>query len=75
VTSDPGDRRTASYVVAVVLGQWIVYRVLVSDRPAAPLRLSTVGVVLLIVGFGVLTFAPPQAPLFQERSTGIYSPA
>jgi hypothetical protein len=65
----------ASYVVAVILGQWISYRLIVSDRTVAPLWLSAVGVTLLIVGFGVLTFTPPHVPLFQETSTGIYGPA
>ena len=64
-----------SLFVAVAGGQWLSYR-LISSRAQwrMPLRASVVGLTLVVVGFGALTFAPPHVPLFQERSTGSYGP-
>jgi hypothetical protein len=65
-----------SFFVAVAGGQWVSYRLITSSPVrAAPLWASVVGMALVVVGFGVLTFAPPHLPLFQEASTGVYGPA
>lgn len=64
-----------SYIVAVSLGQWISYRLLVSRRRAVRLWVSAGGIAVLLVGFGIVTFAPPHVPLFQQTSTGTYGPA
>jgi hypothetical protein len=65
-----------SYLVAIAGGQWLSYRLLVSERSRAPtLAVSVTALVLLVVGFGVLTFSPPHIPLFRDAPTGIYGPA
>jgi hypothetical protein len=65
-----------SFIVAIAGGQWLSYRIISSatSRPA-PLAVSVTALVLLLVGFGVLTFTPPHIPLFQEVGTGVYGPA
>ncbi len=64
-----------SFVVAVIGGQWISYRLLVMPRPSPlPLPASLVGLGSLVVLFGVFTYAPPHLPLFQQTSTGVYGP-
>jgi len=65
-----------SFVVAVIGGQWISYRLVVMPGPPPlPLPASLVVLASLIVLFGVFTYAPPHLPLFQQTSTGIYGPA
>jgi hypothetical protein len=64
-----------SFLVAVAGGQWLSYRIIISARSRpAPLAVSVIALVLLLVGFGVLTFTPPHIPLFQEVATGVYGP-
>ncbi len=65
----------ASFLVAVALGQWTSYRLICSSGRVPPLWVSVTGTILVVVGFAVLTFAPPHMPLFQETSTGTYGPA
>ena len=62
-----------SFVVAVVAGQWLSYRLITAAGPRRiPLRVSVTALALLTVAFGVLTFAPPHVPLFQDTTTGTY---
>ncbi len=64
-----------SFLAAVAGGQWLSYRLIISPRSRpAPLAVSVLALVLLVLGFGVLTFAPPHIPLFQETATGEYGP-
>ena len=64
-----------SFLVAVAGGQWMSYRVIAAPRaPTVPQAASLAGLVLLVAGFGVLTFTPPHVPLFQEVSTALYGP-
>ena len=65
-----------SYVTAIAGGQWLSYRILTSPTArSAPLAVSAAALGLLVVAFGVLTFAPPHVPLFREVGTGTYGPA
>jgi hypothetical protein len=64
-----------SFFVAVAGGQALSYHLISSPgQRRVPLRASVAGLTLVVVGFGVLTFAPPHVPLFQEVSTGSYGP-
>lgn len=62
-----------SFVVAVVLGKYISYRIIMSDQPA---RINkAVAVISLIAIFGffmITTLSPPKIPLFREQNTGTY---
>jgi hypothetical protein len=65
-----------SYLVAIAGGRWLSYRILVSERSRAPtLAVSVTALVVLVVGFGALTFSPPHIPLFEDARTGTYGPA
>jgi len=64
-----------SFVVAVVLGQWISYRIQVSKRRRPPLLVSAAALVLLFTFFAVVTFSPPHVPLFEVHSNGHFGPA
>ena len=65
----------ASYIAAIALGQWLSYQIVVAGRRVARLWVSAVAIAVLIVGFGIVTFAPPHVPLFREMSSGTYGPA
>jgi hypothetical protein len=65
----------ASYLVAIAGGQWLSHRIVSGPSRTPPLALSAAGLVLLVVGFAVLTFEPPHLPLFEEVSTGSYGPS
>ncbi|MCW4028675.1 MAG: DUF6512 family protein [Candidatus Bathyarchaeota archaeon] len=63
----------ASFIVAVVVGQLISYKLLISR--AFDRKLNWVALfflVFLAVVFVVFTFVPPQAALFQDPLTGTY---
>lgn len=65
-----------SFFLAIAGGQWVSYTLIGSSkRRPAPLLTSVAGLVLVLVGFGVLTFTPPHVPLFQEVSTDTYGPS
>lgn len=65
-----------SFLVAIAGGQWLSYRIITAERSwPVPLGVSAMALLLLLVGFGVLTFTPPTIPLFQEVATGSYGPS
>ncbi|HEX6248316.1 MAG TPA: DUF6512 family protein [Nocardioidaceae bacterium] len=65
-----------SFIVAIAGGQWLSYRIITSATSrAVPLTASVTALVIAVLGFGVLTFAPPPIPLFQETSTGVHGPS
>jgi hypothetical protein len=65
-----------SFLAAIAGGQWLSYRIIVSQRSRpAPLQVSITVLVVLVVGFAVLTFTPPHIPLFQDGVTGTYGPS
>jgi hypothetical protein len=63
-----------SYLAAVAGGQWLSHRIISRRSRPAPLGVSAAALVLLVVGFGVLTFEPPHLPLFEETATGSDGP-
>ncbi len=64
----------ATFAAAVAVGQWTGHRLLCSDGRVPPAWLSVSATLLVIMGFAVLTFAPPHIPLLQQTSTGAYGP-
>lgn len=66
----------ASFVIAVLGGQWLSYRILTSPRrPPLPAAASMLVLAGLVVAFAVLTHAPPHVPLFEDSTTHTYGPA
>ena len=65
----------ASFFAAAGLAQWTSCHLLRPHGRTVPLRVSVTLAVLMVVGFGVLTFAPPHVPLFRQTSTGTYGPS
>jgi hypothetical protein len=63
----------ASFVVAVVVGQFVSYR-LFKQGKASQLaeRIAVIAVILLAIVFIVFTFYPPHLSIFQDPITGQY---
>lgn len=65
----------SSFVIAVLGGQWLSYRILTSQRrPPVPAVASMLALAGIVVAFAVLTHAPPHVPLFEETTTHTYGP-
>lgn len=61
----------ASFVIAIVVGQYVSYRLLTgNERNLAAGRLAVVVVILAAVSFAVFTFAPPHIGLFMDGPSG-----
>ena len=62
-----------SFVVAVIIGQLLSYRLLTHKQLSDKLgKLALVALLLLGVAFIVFTFYPPHLPLFQDPISGEY---
>jgi hypothetical protein len=62
-----------SFVIAVIVGQLVSYRLLTwKTLPYNLDRVSLVALILLGFAFVLFTFYPPQLPLFQDPITGEY---
>jgi hypothetical protein len=64
------------FIVAIILGQWVSYQIMISNRFAAiDQRAAIVGIMLMTFAFGLFTFFPPQIFLFEHidlMNTGEY---
>lgn len=59
------------FVVAVVAGQYVSFRLLTGDERSPALNLiAPIAIIVLAILFIVFTFSPPQATLFQDSITG-----
>jgi hypothetical protein len=61
-----------SFVVAIAAGQWLSYRILLARGRIPPVAASLGTLLVLVVAVGVVTFQPPQLPVFQDSITGEY---
>ena len=63
----------AIFVVAVIVGQVVSYRLLTAPPlPAMLNRFSPVALAVLAILFVLFTFYPPEFPLFRDSVTGGY---
>ena len=61
------------FVVAVIVGQLVSYKLLVATPlPGKLNRLSLIALVLLGLSFILFTFYPPLLPIFRDSVTGAY---
>jgi hypothetical protein len=63
----------AIFVVAVIVGQLVSYKLLVaSPLPKRLNRFAPIALAVLGILFVLFTFYPPQLPLFRDPVTGLY---
>lgn len=62
-----------SFIVAVILGQYITYRILASENFYNVELMSIILLSLLLLIFILYTFNPPQIPYFKDPINGTYA--
>lgn len=63
----------ATFVGSVAIGQFVGYRTMIKDPlPSALHKASIAGIISLGITYPILTFYPPQLPLFLNLVTGTY---
>jgi hypothetical protein len=63
----------AIFIVAVAVGQFVSYRVLVMERlPAWLAWAASVLTIVLALIYGLFTFFPPHLPFFADPNSGAY---
>ena len=61
-----------SFIVAIILGQYIVYKILISEKFYNSETISVIFLILLLLMFILYTFNPPQIQYFQDPITREY---
>jgi len=61
-----------SFCVAVILGEFVTYKILKSRKTYNAELVSIIFLVILFFSFILYTFYPPQIPLFQDPISGDY---
>jgi hypothetical protein len=62
-----------SFIVAVIIGQFLSYRLLTHKQLSDKLEKLALGALLLLgVAFIIFTFYPPHLPIFQDPISGEY---
>jgi len=62
-----------SFIVAVIIGQYLSYRLLVHKQLSPKLeKIALAALLLLAIAFIVFTFYPPHLPPFQDPISGEY---
>ena len=62
-----------SFIIAILIGEYVVYRLIVSPQMYNAERISTILLILLLLSFIIYTFNPLQIPLFQDPISGDYA--
>lgn len=61
-----------SFIIAVILGEFITYKIMKSRKIYNAEFVSIIFLVILLLSFVLYTFYPPQIPLFQDPILGGY---
>jgi len=62
-----------SFIVAVIIGQYLSYRLLIHKQLSPRLeKIALAALLLLAIAFIVFTFIPPHLPPFQDPISGEY---
>jgi len=63
----------ATFIVAVIIGQFVSYKLFKYNKVAGLTeRIALIALLLLALVFVVFTFYPPHLPIFQDSITGQY---
>lgn len=62
----------ATFVLAVVLGQWVSYSVTAASNGRSELGIGSIALLIPAAIFVWTTFAPPHLELFRDQMTGGY---
>jgi len=63
----------STFVVAVIIGQLLSYKLLTYRQLPGPLnKIAVAAIILLALAFIVFTYYPPQLQIFRDSVTGKY---
>ena len=61
-----------SFIIAIFLGEYITYRILISNKNYNAEEVSVIFLIILLFSFILYTFTPPQIPFFEDTISGSF---
>lgn len=61
-----------SFFIAIFFGEYITYKILISDKNYNAEEISVIFLIILVFSFILYTFKPPQIPLFEDPINGSF---
>lgn len=61
-----------SFIIAIFLGEYITYRILISNKNYNAEEVSVIFLIILLFSFILYTFRPPQLPFFEDPISGSF---
>ena len=61
-----------SFIIAIFLGEYITYRILISNKNYNAEEVSVIFLIILLFSFILYTFTPPQIPFFEDPISGSF---
>ena len=62
----------ASFIVAILLGEYVTYKIITSEKKYDMEKISTVLIIALFLSFLVYTYNPPKIQYFKDPINGSY---
>lgn len=61
-----------SFIIGICLGEYITYRILISNKNYNAEEVSVIFFIILLFSFILYTFRPPQLPFFEDPISGSF---
>ena len=61
-----------SFIIAIFWGEYITYRILISNKNYNAEEVSVIFLIILLFSFILYTFRPPQLPFFEDPISGSF---
>lgn len=61
-----------SFFIAIFLGEYITYKILISNKNYNAEKVSVIFLIILLFSFILYTFSPPEIPLFEDPRNGSF---
>ena len=61
-----------SFFIAIFLGEYITYKILISNKSYNAEKVSVIFLIILLFSFILYTFSPPEIPLFEDPKNGSF---
>ena len=61
-----------AFIIAICLGEYITYRILISNKNYNAEEVSVIFLIILLFSFILYTFRPPQLPFFEDPISGSF---
>ena len=61
-----------SFFIAIFLGEYITYKILISNKNYNAEKVSVIFLIILLFSFILYTFSPPEIPFFEDPRNGSF---